>query len=220
MAIETLRTYLDGFDDDAVFGGSRPAVDAGLVATRHAQAVVDLARGKLLHARYLAADERSGDVPEELAAFESAAEGFAAVGDERGRGEALLWRGLCDQVVRSDFEAALPFLESAPDVAGDQRDDPTLSYAERHLGFHAWEAGRAADARTHLERSVQLRRALDWRAGTAAALLALAEFEATHADATTTAQHLGEARALAVGAKAQGVIAWVDDVVAVYRENV
>ena len=117
MAIESLRSHLDGFYDDAVFGGRPEAVETGLVAARHAQAVVDLARGKLLHARYLAADKRSGDVPEELGAFESAAEGFAAVGDERGRGEAVLWLGLYHQVVRSDSVAALPFLESARDVA-------------------------------------------------------------------------------------------------------
>jgi hypothetical protein len=67
-------------------------------------------------------------------------------------------------------------------------------------------------ARAHLERSVELRRALGWSAGTAAALLALAEYEATRADATTAAQHLSEARALAVGAEAQGVIAWIDEV--------
>jgi hypothetical protein len=212
MAIESLRSHLDGFYDDAVFGGRPEAVETGLVAARHAQAVVDLARGKLLHARYLAADKRSGDVPEELGAFESAAEGFAAVGDERGRGEAVLWLGLYHQVVRSDSLAALPYLESARDVASDQRDDLTLSYAERHLGFHAWEAGRDADARLHLERSVELRRALDWPAGTAAALLALAEFDATHAEPAMAAQHLGEARALAVGAGARGVIAWIDEV--------
>ena len=212
MAIETLRAHLDGFYDDAVFGGRPTAVDAGLAATRHAQAVVDLARGKLLHARYLSADERPGDVPDEVAAFGSAAEGFGAVGDERGRGEAVLWQGLYHQVVRSDSETALPFLESARDVARAERDDLTLSYAERHLGFHAWGAGHDSEARAHLERSVELRRAIHWPAGTSAALLALAEFEATHDDRDEAARHLAEARTLAVDADAQGVLAWIDEV--------
>jgi len=153
MAIESLRSHLDGFYDDAVFGGRPEAVGTGLVAARHAQAVVDLARGKLLHARYLAADKRSGDVPEELGAFESAAEGFAAVGDERGRGEAVLWLGLYHQVVRSDSEAALPFLESARDVAHAERDD-----GRRRVPLQLELARRGADskARQHRDRAVRL----------------------------------------------------------------
>ena len=93
MAIESMRAYLDDFYDQSGFGGRPEALSAGLTAVRHAQAVVDLVRGKLLHAEYLAAEDRPGEVPEELAAFESAAAGFADVGDRRGRGEALLWHG-------------------------------------------------------------------------------------------------------------------------------
>ena len=50
------------------------------------------------------------------------------------------------------------------------------------------------------------------RQGPPPALLALAEYEATHADATAAAQRRSEARALAVGAEARGVIAWIDEV--------
>ena len=127
----------------------------------------------------------------------------------------MLWLGLYHQVVRSDSETALPFLQSARDVAHAERDDLTLSYAERHLGFHAWEAGHDAEARAHLERSVELRRTLDWPAGTAAALLALAEFATTHDDLDGAAQRLSEARSLAEGAEAHGVLAWIDAVAAV-----
>ena len=148
MAIESLRSHLDGFYDDAVFGAagrrpwrpgwSRPATrrqwSTWPAASCSTPATSPPTSG-------LATCRRS------CGAFESAAEGFAAVGDERGRGEAVLWQGLYHQVVRSDSLAALPYLESARDVASDQRDDLTLSYAERHLGFHAWEAGRDADAR-------------------------------------------------------------------------
>jgi len=50
------------------------------------------------------------------------------------------------------------------------------------------------------------------RQGPPPALLALAEYEATHADATSAAQHLSEARALAVGAEARCVVARIDEV--------
>jgi hypothetical protein len=210
MAVDALRAHLEGFYEAAVFGGQAQALEDGFAATRHAQAVTDLSRGKLLHARLLAATERPAEVPEELNAFEAAAEGFAAVGDERGRAEALLWQGLYFQVVRGNSEAAALFLTSAQAISATQHDDLTLSYAERHLGFHDWEAGRDAAARAHLQRSVELRRGLDWPAGTAAALLALAEFDSTHGDPVSAAQLIAEARALATGADAQGVLAWID----------
>lgn len=174
MAIESLRAYLDAFYDQAVFGGRPESLAAGLTAVRHAQAVVDLVRGKLLHAELLAAENRPAEVAEELAAFESAAAGFADVGDRRGLGEALLWQGLYHQVVRSDSEG-----------------------------------GRDGDARRHLERSVELRRGLGWAAGTAAGLLALSEFEATHDQPEAAGQLLEEAATLATEADAQGVLAWV-----------
>jgi hypothetical protein len=209
MAIESMRAYLDDFYDQSGFGGRPEALSAGLTAVRHAQAVVDLVRGKLLHAEYLAAEDRPGEVPEELAAFESAAAGFADVGDRRGRGEALLWQGLYHQVVRSDSDTAAPLLESARAAAEGEGDDLTLSYAERHLGFHDWEGGRDTEARRHLERSVELRRGLGWAAGTAAGLLALCEFEATHGQPEVAAQHLAEAETLAAGVGAEGVLAWI-----------
>jgi hypothetical protein len=60
-----------------------------------------------------------------------------------------------------------------------------------------------------LERSVELRRGQGWAAGTAAGLLALSEFEATHDRPEAAAHLVEEAATLATNADAQGVLAWV-----------
>src|SRR5579859_4744552 len=122
--IERARTLYER----AVYGGD---VDALTDAERCLDAVeadAALARGRVLHARYL--NERAGtgpspvEDPAELPLFERAAELFRMLGDVRGEAEASFWIGCLHQVIRRDNATAVPELERACALAaraGDQR---------------------------------------------------------------------------------------------------
>ncbi|MFD7640587.1 tetratricopeptide repeat protein [Kitasatospora sp. NPDC059795] len=190
----------------AVFGG-----DAGELGTAESgldgvEADLALARGKLVHARFL--DQRVEDA-RELELFERAAELYRRLGDERGEGEALFWIGTFHQVVRDDNEAALPVLRRARELAARAGDRLTLSYVLRHLGFADHTAGRLDSARAHFEESTRLRRDLGFLPGVAANLIGLAFLAAQQERREDAAALLAEAAELAEKSEAHGVLRWV-----------
>jgi hypothetical protein len=191
----------------AVFGGDQEAIG---VATRELDSVeadLALARGRILHARFL--EDRSPDSAE-LALFASAADLYRRLGDLRGQAEALFWVGTFHQVVGKDDIAALPALQQAHELASQVGDKLTLSYVVRHLAFADWAAGRADLARARLEESVALRREVGFLPGVAAALLALAEFNAEHDQPDEARRLLHEARRVAEASEAGGVLRWIE----------
>lgn len=121
-----------------------------------------LARGRLEQAA-------GGDAAELEETFARAEALSERLGDVHRRAEARCWRGIVAQVQRGDDEAAVPLLESA----AAEGDDLTRSYALRHLGIARHGAGDLAAARTLLEDSTDLRRALGLTAGVAANLVGL-----------------------------------------------
>jgi tetratricopeptide (TPR) repeat protein len=190
----------------AVFGGDRAALGAADAVLDAVEADLALARGRVVHARFL---EARSDDPRERELFARAATLYRGLGDSRGEGEALLWMGLYEQVVRGDHEAALPSLRRAHELATAAGDDLTRSYVVRHLGFADLAAGDLAAARARLEESVALRRALDFPAGVAAGLVALAHLAREEGRDADAAPLLDEAEAIARACGAAGVLAWV-----------
>lgn len=162
----------------AVFGGDASGLEAADRDLDAVEADVALARGRLLHARFL--QDRSEPDDTELALFERAIELYRRLGDTRAEGEASFWIGMFHQVVRGDEATARPALERAYELSAATGDDLTLSYAARHLGFAAMNAGDLGAARERFEESVMLRRRIGFLPGLAAGLLALAEV--AHAD--------------------------------------
>ncbi|WP_306214052.1 tetratricopeptide repeat protein [Actinoplanes sp. RD1] len=188
----------------AVYGGDDSGLDA-------AEAELALARGRILHARFLTGRARGGpppaEHPEELPLFERAASLFQALGDTRGEAEFLFWIGCLHQVIRRDDETAVPALERAA-RAGDPH---TRAEALRHLGIAAHTAGRLDEARARLEESSRLRREIGALAGVAANMVGpayIAAAQGRHADAEAT---LTEARAIAEAQHAGAVIQQIDD---------
>lgn len=153
-----------------VFDGDTGGYGAAVDALDAVEADLCVARGKVLHARFLQEGESD---PAEQALFERAARLYHSCGDVRGEAEALCWAGIFEQVVRRDDEAAVPTLERALDLALAAEDHRTLSFALRHLGIAQHAAGRLDDARALLERSTTLRRQLGFTAGVAANLVGL-----------------------------------------------
>jgi hypothetical protein len=112
------------FYERAVFGG-----DAGALATAEreldaVEADLALARGRILHARFLGG--RDAD-PDELPSFERAARLYRALGDARGEGEALFWVGCFHQVIRNGNGAVVPVLERSRELAAGVGDGLTES---------------------------------------------------------------------------------------------
>ena len=191
----------------AVFGGDAAAPGRADRVLDRVEAELDLARGRILHARFLADQQQD---PEELRLFTRSAELFRSLGDGRGEGEALLWVGIYQQVVLRDGRGSLPALRRSRELARTAGDRLTLSYAVRHLAFFEMYEGSAAEARQLFEESVRLREELGFLPGVAAAKLSLAEFAERTGDRAEALALLDEATALAEASGAHGTAGWID----------
>jgi len=192
----------------AVFGGFEEAVGIGERALDGLEADLALARGRLLHARWLA--EREDD-PRELAELERAAHLYRELGDERGEAEALFWIGTYHQVCHRDNDSALPPLRRSYELAVKVEDRLTQSYTVRHLGFADQAAGRVEEARAWLDESLRLRRELDFGPGVAAALLALAELDFERGERELALREIAEAAEVAGASGAHRISRYIEE---------
>jgi len=174
-----------------------------------AEAEVALARGRLIYERFL----RSGpdgypaagaDGRPALPLFRRAVELFRRSGNPAGEREALFWVGTLEQVLNRDYSAASLALEESRELAEAAKDDLVLSCVERHLGFIAFLEGMYAEAETHLEESVRLRRSMEFAPGVAMGIVALAELQLERHEVDRARRLLDEAAAVAERAGAQG----------------
>jgi tetratricopeptide (TPR) repeat protein len=206
MTADTRIKQAEVLYERAVFGGDSGALATADLGLDAVEADLALARGRLIHARFL--DERVEEA-RELELFQRAAELYGRIGDGRGEGEALFWVGTFHQVVRDDTRTALPAFTRALDLATQADDQLTMSYVLRHLGFAEHMAGRLDAARGHFEESTRLRRALGFVPGAAANLIALAQLAAEQNQRDEAAALLKEATELAERTESDGVLRWV-----------
>ncbi|WP_327350584.1 tetratricopeptide repeat protein [Streptomyces sp. NBC_01304] len=190
----------------AVFGGDTDALATADLGLDAVEADLALARGRIIHARFLA--ERVED-ERELELFDRAADLYGRLGDVQGEGEAVFWVGTFHQVVRDDNDTALPAFKRALDLATQAGDRLTMSYALRHLGFIDQMAERLDEARAHFEESTRLRRELGFLPGVAANLIGLAYLAAQQERREDAAALLSEATDLAKETDSHGVLRWV-----------
>lgn len=194
--------------DRAVFDDDESALPAASVALDGVEADLCLARGRIVHARFLA---DGTDDPDELVLFERAARLYHALGDGRGEGEATFWAGTYHQVVRHDNAAAIPALKRAHELAIRAGDQLTTSYAARHLGIAEHAAGRLGAARTWLEESVRLRREIGFQPGVAANLVGLAHIAVDEGRLDEAAGLIDEATGIAEAGDARSILRWIDE---------
>jgi tetratricopeptide (TPR) repeat protein len=196
--------------EQAVFTG-----DAGPLAEADreldaAEADLALARGRLMHTRFLllrdqdpaAAEEDPGELP----LFERAARLYRALGNIGGEAEALFWVGCFHQVIGHDNATAVPVLEQSLKLASQARDKATMSEALRHLGIAAHRAGRLEVARQRLEESTQLRREIGLLPGAAANMVGLAYIAAAQERSDDALALLDEASAMARASQAHRIV--------------
>jgi tetratricopeptide (TPR) repeat protein len=190
--------------DQVIFGmAGSESLDQADRELDAAEAELALARGKVLHARFLG---DGVEKPAELELFDRALELFTALEDERGQGEALFWLGCFHQVVRSDNETAVPLLERSRVLATRSGDNLTLSYTLRHLGIAAHAAGQLEDASVQLTASSNLRRDLGFDAGVAANMVGLIYLAAAQGRTDEARALADEAAALAENSGARHVV--------------
>ncbi|MFE9188783.1 tetratricopeptide repeat protein [Micromonospora sp. NPDC007208] len=194
--------------EQAVFGGDAKSLDEAERDLTALDADVALARGRLLHARFL---DTGLEDAEELPLFERAARLYQELGDARGEGESLFWVGTVHQVIRQDQASADPAFARACELATAAGDELTLSYVLRHLCFGEQAAGRVDGARELLTESTRLRRKLSFTAGVAANLIGLADLAASDGDRDAARELLNEAAGLAADSGAHGVGRWVEE---------
>src|SRR5262252_6781678 len=86
-----------------------------------AEADLAVARGRLMHTRFLLRRDLDSvaaeEGPSELSLFERAAQLYRALGDIGGEAEALFWVGCFHQVIRHDDVTAVPLLEQSLNLA-------------------------------------------------------------------------------------------------------
>lgn len=199
----------------AVFTG-----DAGLLAEADrkldaAEADLAVARGRLMHTRFLLRRDQDSATAEadagELPLFERAAQLYRALGDIGGEAEALFWVGCFHQVVRRDDASAVPVLEQSLNLASQAGDKAVMSEALRHLGIAAHGAGRLELARQRLEESTRLRREIGRLPGAAANLVGLAYIAAAQDRGDDALALLDEAGAIAGASEAHRILQQVND---------
>jgi tetratricopeptide (TPR) repeat protein len=196
--------------EQAVFDGDTSQLAAADRDLDAVEADLALARGRLMHARFLARRDEdpataSAD-PAELTLFERAAELYHALGDERGEAEALFWTGCFHQVARRDNATAGPLFERSLDLASRAGDKHTMSEALRHQGIAEHSAGHLDTARQRLEESTSLRREIGLFPGVAANLIGLAYIAAAQGRRTDAMAILDEATALAKAHNADRIL--------------
>lgn len=194
-----------GIYERAVFAGDRRGVDDAVLGLDAVDADVALARGRLLHARFLEAGDGVAD-PNELSLFERAAALYQRLGDTRSEGEALFWIGCFHQVVRRDNAAAVPVLHRSSELVRQAGDMLTLSYVLRHLGIAEHAADHLEAAREYLEQSTTIRRDLAFMPGVAANLVGLGYIAAGQGRRQDSRDLLEQAAETAETAGAQAIV--------------
>ena len=199
----------------AVYGGDASALATADRELDAVEADLALARGRVIHSRFLAQlDEdldRPAEDPRELALFERATQLYRELGEVRGEGESLFWVGCFHQVVRQDDDTAVPILEQSYKLGAQVGDKRTMSDALRHLGIAAHRAGRLDTARQRLEESVRLRRDIGLMPGVAANLVGLAYVAAAGGHRDEALAHLKEAGAIAEASGAHRITLQVEE---------
>jgi len=197
--------------EQAIFTGDAGALTEADRELDAAEADLALARGRVIHGRFLAQRDSDPDHAEPdsqaLTLFERATALYQRTGDTRGEADALFWTGCFHQVQRRDDTTAVPILERALVLARRAGDPAAATAAEalRHLGIAAHRAGQLDLARQHLEESTRLRREAGSMPGVAAnmvGLIYIALAQGRREDAQALA---GEAQAIAEASGARTI---------------
>ena len=198
----------------AVFTGEAGQLAAADRELDGAEADLAMARGQLMHARFLLRTDQdpaaAHEDPDELPLFERAIRLYRALGDTGGEAAAMFWVGCFHQVVRHDNASAVPILEQAVELALQAGDKAAMAEALRHLGIAAHQMGCLELAGQQLAESTRLRREIGLLPGAAANMVGLAYIAAAQGRSDEALAVLDEAGAIAQASQALRIVQQVD----------
>ncbi|MFI7599204.1 tetratricopeptide repeat protein [Actinoplanes sp. NPDC049681] len=114
--------------------------------------------GMLAHFRALERDLAHADAETEQRLFEEALSIRREIGDAAGTAESLFGLGLVHQVLRGDWDTAMPYYREALELAEKHGDLLLRSEVHRHIGFYHTTSDLQSDlALHHLKISHDLR---------------------------------------------------------------
>lgn len=205
-------------------GGDYDAAEATLQeARRQAAAAGDrrteaAALDKLamvLHYRALDNNRDASNADAEQALFEQALTIQREIGDQAGVAESLFGIGLVHQVLRHDWDAAMPFFREALPLADEHADAYVRSECYRHLGFYYFAEEHDPDTSLeHLHTSQRLREEWGDARSIASGMLAIGQIELLAGRHEDAAGHLRTAlgqleRAGVGGRRAEEAAEWL-----------
>jgi hypothetical protein len=127
------------------------------------------------------------------------------IGDQAGIAESLFGVGLVHQVLRGDWDTAMPIFREAMTLADARGDDLTRSEIYRHVGFYyVVRDPQAMLAVQHLRTSFDLRVSFGDERWIPSGALALGQAELTAGLVTDAIDHLKLARSRAQAAGLRG----------------
>lgn len=180
-----------------------------------AEADLAVARGRLMHTRFLLSRDQdpaaAAEDPAELPLFERAVQLYRVLGNLAGEAAALFWIGCFHQVVRRDNATAVPFLQRSLELASLAGDKAVMAEALRHLGIAAHAAGQLEAASERLEESTRLRRETGHLLGAAANMVGLAYLAAAQGRGQDALALLDEAAAITEAGQGTRILQQVDE---------
>jgi tetratricopeptide (TPR) repeat protein len=191
-AQDFLQGYRNGAEVRTLLGELDAAADA--TADPRLRGAVLHERAVHLHLRYFT---DGGDPERERELLDEAIEVRRAAGDRRGEAMSTFYRGCVDHVIHADSASGERWFRTVLRMGAELEDAVVQSYAERHLGQIEQERGDLDGALERLSASLRLREEAGWYAGTAPALIALAEIHRVRGERSQALSALRRGRAVA-----------------------
>jgi tetratricopeptide (TPR) repeat protein len=151
--------------------------------------------GMLMHFRGLAAGASQPGVVTEMDLFQAALTIRREIGDRAGIAESLFGVALVHQLLRNDWDTAMPLFREAMALADEYADDLTRSEIYRHVGFYyVVRDPQPMLAVQHLRTSYELRLSYGDERWIPGGALALGQAELTAGLLADAIDHLKRAR--------------------------
>ena len=169
--------------------------------------------GFSLHTSYLESD-RSKEPEKEMDFFKHGLNLRRKHGSSSQVAESLFHIGLVHDVIRQEYDKALPYHEEAYKLATKTDNKLIMSYAIRHIGFTKLAAEDVAGAQQAFTESLELRETIGFKPGIAFSLVTLARVELMEDNNKQALAHLKKARELLSSLGATPRVKWIDSLIA------
>ena len=169
--------------------------------------------GFSLHTSYLESD-RSKEPEQEMDFFKRGLDLRKEHGSPSQIAESVFHIGLVHDVIRREYDLALPYHQQAYKLAKQAGDKLIMSYAVRHIGFTKLTQEDIEGATEAFSESLELRRSIRFIPGEAFALATLARMSKINGDNNRALNQLKEARDLLLSLGAEPRVVWIDSLIA------